>query len=221
MIKNFIKTENIKKSTKLKEIYTYLSVSTLIATLGAIAGIHLFGTINLLGMLLFLGIELFLIYMIQKETSIENDSNIKKSFYLLLIFSFVSGLSLANILNFTIQNTGYFLILNTFLGSSVIFSILSIFATKTNNDFTNMGGLLFKVLIGLIIFSIINIIWGTSLLTTIISIVGILLFSGFILYDTQNILKNHIHPINATLSLFLDFINLFTSLLMFFNNTED
>ena len=88
------------------------------------------------------------------------------------------------------------------------------FAMTTKRDFSSMGKFLFIALIIMIVAGISNIFIQSSMMQLAIASVGALLFSAFILYDTQNIIKGQYDsPIEAALALYLDFFNLFISLL--------
>ena len=77
----------------------------------------------------------------------------------------------------------------------------------------------------MIVGSISNIFIGSSVLQLGIAMAGALVFSAFILYDTQQIIKgNYSTPVEAAIALYLDFLNLFISLLQIlaaFNNKDD
>jgi FtsH-binding integral membrane protein len=101
------------------------------------------------------------------------------------------------------------------------------YTTKT--DLTKWGSLLFMGVIGIVIASIINMFLGSSLMHYLISIVGVLVFTGLTAYDVQKI-KNIGSQIDegtqtaqklmimGALTLYLDFINLFLMMLRLFGN---
>ena len=88
-----------------------------------------------------------------------------------------------------------------------------------------MGKMLLIAVIILIVGSISNIFIGSPILQLGIAMVGALVFSAFILYDTQQIIKGGFStPIEASIALYLDFLNLFISLLQIlaaFNSKDD
>ncbi|RLA74650.1 MAG: BAX inhibitor (BI)-1/YccA family protein [Epsilonproteobacteria bacterium] len=136
----------------------------------------------------------------------------------LFAFTFVSGLVLAplmvNILN---MPNGGNIIAQSFLMTSVAFGGISMFALTTKRDFSSMGKMLIISLIVLIVAMVINIFIGSTIVQLAISSVGAILFSAFILYDTQQIVRGaYATPIEAAISLYLDFLNLFISLLQIF-----
>jgi modulator of FtsH protease len=143
---------------------------------------------------------------------------------LLFAFTFMSGFTLAPTLAlFISKNMGY-VIGEAFGLTAVAFGALTIFAMNTKRDFTTIGKMLFITLIVLIVASIANIFLHLPMLQLIIASVGAVLFSMFILYDTQNIIKGNVSSeIEAAVSLYLDFLNLFISLLQIlgFLNSEE
>ncbi len=143
---------------------------------------------------------------------------------LLFAFTFMTGFTLAPTIAFYIAaNMGY-VVGEAFLLTSAAFGGLTIFAMNTKRDFTTIGKILFITLIVIIVASIINIFWHQPLLQLIIASIGAILFSFFILYDTQNIIRGNIdNEVTAAVALYLDFLNLFISLLeiLGFLNRED
>ena len=137
------------------------------------------------------------------------------NFVLLFAFTFVSGLTLAPTLSaFLAIPGGANIITEAFILTTVAFGGLSIFAMNTTRDFSAMGKMLFITLIVVIVASLINIFLGSSLLQLVIASVSSILFSAFILYDTQNIIRGNVEtPVEAAVNLYLDFLNLFISLL--------
>ena len=77
-----------------------------------------------------------------------------------------------------------------------------------------MGKALFIVLIVIVAASLLNLFFQSGIVNLAISAVGAILFSFYILYDTQNIIRgNYETPIEGAVALYLDFVNLFVSLL--------
>ena len=87
-------------------------------------------------------------------------------------------------------------------------------ATVSKRDFSMLGKWLFAGVIVLILASVANIFLGMSALSIVISVMAIGIFSAFILYDVQRIINGgETNYITATLSIYLDVYNIFTSLL--------
>ena len=102
------------------------------------------------------------------------------------------------------------------LGATVlVFGTLTVYAMVTKRDFSWMRGMLVVALVVLIVGGIANIFIASSGFGILLAGFGVLLFSGFILYDTQKILKTY--PSNehvaASMTLFLDFVLLFMEIL--------
>ena len=144
---------------------------------------------------------------------------------MLFAFTFLTGLTLTPLLSAILAMPGGAGILtNALLLTAVAVGGLSLFATNTTKDFTFMGKFLFIALIIMIVAGLINIFLGSPLLQVILAAVGAIVFSGFILYDTQNLLRGNFgSPVEAAIALYLDILNLFISILQLlgiFGNEE-
>lgn len=124
-------------------------------------------------------------------------------------------------------------IATTFFITAGTFGAMSLIGYTTKRDLSTMGRILFMALIGVIIATVVNIFVGSSALQFGISILGVLIFTGLTAYDTQKI-KMMVEmygdqpdegvmklALLGSLSLYLDFINLFLYLLRFFGNSRD
>lgn len=137
----------------------------------------------------------------------------------LLLFTFISGAvispTLYVIANGYIEGTGPGLIYNALALTTLIFAALTTYAFVSKKDFSFMGASLTIGLFMVIGVSLLNLFFQSSSLDLALSFVIVLLFSGFILYDTSKILKNAhaIPPTLGALNLYLDFLNLFMRLL--------
>ena len=113
----------------------------------------------------------------------------------------------------------------TFFVTAAAFGALSLYGYTTKKDLTAMGKFLFMGVVGLILASIVNMIWQSGAMSFVISAAGVLIFSGLIAYDTQKIKDQYADAwgtdtaekvaIFGALSLYLDFVNLFQFLMMF------
>jgi FtsH-binding integral membrane protein len=132
-------------------------------------------------------------------------------------FCALMGLSLASVfLVFTGTSNA-----RTFFITAAMFAATSLYGYTTRRDLSKMGSFLFMGLIGVIIASLVNLFIGSSALQFVISISGVLVFTGLTAYDTQNIKEQYAeeHESNSklavwgALSLYLNFINIFQLLL--------
>ena len=115
-----------------------------------------------------------------------------------------------------------------FFTTAATFGAMSLYGYTTKRDLTGMGNFLMMGLIGIIIASIVNIFMASSMLDFIISVVGVLIFTGLTAYDTQKIKEMYYvgddgtvagrKAIMGALTLYLDFINLFLMLLRLFGD---
>ena len=144
---------------------------------------------------------------------------------MLFAFTFLTGLTLTPLLSAILtMPAGASILTNALLLTAVAVGGLSLFAMNTTKDFTFMGKFLMIALIIMIVAGLINIFLGSPLLQLILAAAGALVFSGFILYDTQNLLKGNFgSPVEAAIALYLDILNLFISILQllgFWGNEE-
>lgn len=141
------------------------------------------------------------------------------------VYAGVMGLSLSFIfLAYTGES-----IARTFFVTAGTFGAMSIVGYTTKRDLTAFGSFLIMGLIGIILASLVNIFVQSSGMAFVISILGVLIFTGLIAYDTQKL--KHIYysvggnsemgqktAIMGALNLYMDFINLFIYLLRFMGN---
>ena len=195
----------------LKATYQLFAGSLLAATAGSYIGL---GMVNILmgpmKWVLF-AVEIALIWFVIPRVKHTPGVNLA----VLFAFTFITGLTIAPLLSsiFAMAD-GAAIVGQAFLMTSVAFGAISMFAMTTKRDFSSMGKFLFIALIIMIVAGISNIFIQSSMMQLMIASAGALIFSAFILYDTQNIIKgNYDSPVEAALSLYLDFFNLFISLL--------
>lgn len=140
--------------------------------------------------------------------------NVNLKTILLSLITLFSGLTLGPMLNSVLSlSDGASIIGSAFLMTAVAFGGLTFYAMTTKTDFSGMGKYLFIGLILLVVASLLNIFFGTSFISLVISYISALLFCGFIVHDTQNILRGQYeHPTDAALGMYLNVLNLFVSL---------
>jgi FtsH-binding integral membrane protein len=141
----------------------------------------------------------------------------------LQVFAALMGLSFATI--FAIYTMGS--IFTAFMGAGVLFGTMSVYGYFTKKDLSSMGQLMFVGLIAIIIASIINIFIGSTVMQMVISAIAVIVFLGLTAYDTQKIREivtvsgdTGKEEVMGALTLYLDFINLFLSLLQLFGNKK-
>ena len=136
------------------------------------------------------------------------------------IYAALVGVSLASIFLVYTHSS----ITRVFFITAASFGALSLWGYTTQRDLTGMGSFLIMGLFGIIIASLVNIFVASTMLQWIVSVVGVLVFAGLTAYDTQRLKSEYIYgamegeamersAISGALSLYLNFINLFTLLL--------
>ena len=137
-------------------------------------------------------------------------------------FAALMGLSFATI--FVVYTS--MSIVQAFLGAACLFLAMSLYGYTTKRDLTGVGQFMFIGLIGIIIASVINIFIGSSLMQMVVSALAVIIFLGLTAYDTQKIREMIAYDrdghaeVSGALTLYLDFINLFLSLLQLFGNRK-
>jgi FtsH-binding integral membrane protein len=142
-----------------------------------------------------------------------------------VLYCFLTGLTLSIIfLDFSITSIAYVVVI-----TAAMFGFMSLYGYVTKTDLTSLGSILTMCLVGIILALIVNLFIMNSLLDTILSVLGVLVFSGFAAHDTQRI-KNILmysdddvikKEILGALNLYLDFVNLFLDLLDLFGKRRD
>ncbi len=147
---------------------------------------------------------------------------------LFILYSVVNGATLSVIFMVYALTS----IANVFFITAGTFAVMAFIGYTTRKDLTSLGKMLFMGLIGIIIATVVNIFLGSSMLNMIVSYVGILVFIGLTAYDSQKI-KRLLYTADSTdesaqkiallgsLTLYLDFINLFLMLLRIFGGNRN
>jgi FtsH-binding integral membrane protein len=149
---------------------------------------------------------------------------------LFIIYSLLNGLFFSTIF---LRYTGSS-IAGTFLITAGMFGGMAVYGLITKRDLSGWGSFLFMGLIGIIIASIVNIFLKSPGMYWVISMIGVLIFTGLTAYDVQKIKRMGEDgimqqgneaitkgSIMGALALYLDFINLFLMLLRFFGGSRD
>jgi uncharacterized protein len=143
---------------------------------------------------------------------------------MLHVFAALMGLSLSGI--FVVYTTAS--IVSAFFGAAVLFGTMSLWGYFTKKSLESWGSFLLVGLIAVVVTSIVNVFLGNSTLAMVVSAVAIIVFLGLTAYDTQRIRQevSVMSPdskaeILGALSLYMNFINIFVSLLQLFGNRDD
>ena len=121
-------------------------------------------------------------------------------------------------------------IATTFAVTAGMFGALALYGTTTNRSLAGVGQFMFMGLIGLILASLVGVFVKSDGLQFVISVVGVLVFTGLTAYDAQRLKAMAVavpegrvgsYAVVGALALYLDFINLFLFLLRFLGGRRD
>jgi FtsH-binding integral membrane protein len=143
---------------------------------------------------------------------------------LFLLYSALTGATLSTVL---LVYTGES-VASAFAVTAGTFLAMSIYGTVTKRDLTSWSTFLFMGLIGIVIASVVNIFTKSGMVAWVISAAAVVVFTGLTAYDTQRLrrlaaLGGSVAalPVNGALSLYLNFINLFLSILNLFGGRRN
>ncbi|NDH51292.1 MAG: BAX inhibitor (BI)-1/YccA family protein [Betaproteobacteria bacterium] len=202
-----------QRNTVMRNTYWLLALSLLPTVLGAWVGIETGITASLgggLGLVVFLGGAFGFMYAIEKT----KESAVGVA--VLLAFTFFMGLMLSRMIAMVLGfKNGSELIMTAFGGTAGIFFVMASLSTVIKRDLSGMGKWLTVGALVLMVGSIINMFVASSAGMLVISVLGIAIFSAFMLYDLKRIVDGgETNYISATLALYLSMYNVFQMLLM-------
>ena len=215
---SILKTQELSKSfvsNVFSMMFVALGITAITAYWFANSGIVITGIAHWIIMLAPLGLVLLMGTRFTKLSA-----PILMSIFIL--FSVLMGMSLSYV--FLAYDLGT--ISSTFFITAGTFGTMAILGYTTSTDLTKFGSILYMALIGIIIASVVNWFMGSAQLDYIISIAGVLIFTGLTAYDVQKIKRigssaqegetKQRLVIMGALTLYLDFINLFLFILRIF-----
>ena len=196
----------------LRNTYWLLAVSMLPTVLGAWVGIASGISYALSGGL---GLILMLVGAFGFIYAIERTKHSATGVYVLLGFTFFMGLMLSRMIAMVLGfKNGAELVMTAFGGTAGVFFAMASLSSVIKRDISGLGKWLMVGVIILMVGSIINIFVGSSAGMMVISVLSMAIFSAFMLYDLKQIMDGgETNYISATLTLYLDVINVFQSLL--------
>ncbi len=192
----------------VKTTYKFFAGSLLLATIGALLGLMNFQAVVQYKWVFFIA-EIAALFGLMFSKS-------KPGLNLFMLFAFtsLSGVTLVPLLGMVIAKAGLGAVWQALGMTTIVFGLMSVYALKTKNDLANMGKMLFIALIVVVVCSLINLFLGSPMFQVVIAGASAILFSLYIAYDTQNIVKGmYDSPIDAAVDLYLDFLNVFISIL--------
>ncbi|GIL00594.1 MAG: ABC transporter permease [Alphaproteobacteria bacterium] len=144
------------------------------------------------------------------------------------LFAALIGLSLGSVFLVYTHTS----VVRVFFITAASFGALSLWGYTTQRELSGMGSFLIMGLFGLIIAMLVNLFLQSSAMQFVISVIGVLVFAGLTAWDTQRLKNEYIYgalqgdiaeksAISGALSLYLNFINMFTFLLHLFGQREE
>lgn len=145
-------------------------------------------------------------------------------FLMLMGFGAAQGLSMGALLFIYTAHS----VITAFLLAAIVFSTFAIIGYTTRRDLSSLGTFLFVGLIGIVIASIVNIWLKMTALAFVVNVLAVLIFTGLTAYDMQKLKQIYLEGGDSSrvrtfgaLSLYLDFINIFVSLLQLLGSKRD
>jgi len=204
---NASKSSAIEINKVLKNTYMLLSMT--LAFSAVTAGISMSMGLSHMAALVMTLASFGLLFVVHK--------NADKASGIFWVFAFTGlmGASLGPMLNhYAAMPNGGSLIMQALGGTALIFFALSGYALTSKKDFSFMGGFLMVGLIVALVAGLANMFFQIPALSLAISAAIIMVMSGLILFDTSRIIHGgETNYIRATVSLYLNVYNIFTSLL--------
>ena len=203
----------VQRNKVLRNTYWLLALSLLPTVLGAWGGVQTGIMASMgggLGLVIFLGGAFGFMFAIEKT------KNSAAGVPVLLAFTFFMGLMLSRLIAMVLGfKNGPDLIMMAFGGTAGVFFTMASLSTVIKRDLTGMGKWLTVGAVVLLVAGIINVFVGSTAGMLAMSVLAILIFSGFMLFDLKRIVDGgETNYISATLSLYLSVYNVFQSLLM-------
>jgi modulator of FtsH protease len=197
----------------LRNTYALLALSMIPTVLGAWLGVamnfSLFAAKPMFGFIAFMAISFGFFYGIEKF------KNSGVGVLLLLGFTFFMGLMLSRLIGAVLGfSNGVQLISLAFGGTGLVFVGMATLASTMKRDISSMGKWLFMGVIVLLLAGVANIWLQLPALMLTVSVMAVVIFSAFMLYDLKRIIDGgETNYVSATLAIYLDVYNVFQSLL--------
>lgn len=222
-------TDTIRSASQINEamgrVYGYMGLATLVSML-----VSMFvGTNPALVEFFFTGVMHWVVIFMPLVAvfiiTVALNANPPRGIALLMLCGFAAVMGLSFAVIFAVYTMAS--IVQAFMGAAVLFGTMSFYGYFTKKSLDSLGKWLLVGLIAIVIASIINVFVGSTVGQMVISALAIIIFLGLTAYDTQKIREMVTYEstpaveVSGALTLYLDFINLFLSLLQLFGNKKD
>ncbi len=216
-------TQQMVTQTTMSRVYGWMSLALIISAISALYTVQSDTLFSLIfsSKFTFYGLVIAEFALVIGLTANITRLSFPVAALLMGLYSVINGVTLSSIL--LVYEAGT--IQAAFMASALTFGCMSAIGYFTRKDLSSIGGFLIMALIGLIIATVVNLFLHSSMMDTIITYVGLLIFIGLTAYDTQKI-KSWLSSQNdemqldvrkiallGALTLYLDFINIFLYIL--------
>lgn len=187
----------------LKQVYAMLASSLIVSVAAGYVGMTLpFAREHPIILMLMMFGAMFLAFKIRNAGT-------------LFLFTGISGLAVGPLIALYVGAGMTHIVGQAAFMTGAAFVALSVYALTTRKDLSMLGGMMFAGLIVLLVGGLLNLFFASTALSFALSAGGAVIFSGFILYETQQLRSNPgaVAPSVAALSMYLNIFNLFLSLL--------
>ena len=231
-VKDVTPATNAGLASFFQKTYLYMTIALSVTAFTAYALANFFPAqmarllsgVGIIGSIAIFAIQMLIIMTIQRW-AFENSA---RAFGLLIAFSLLNGITFSMIvMSFSTQS-----LVTTFVSTAALFGGMAAYGMITKRDLSGMRPILFGALIGFIVAILVNLFLQSGLLQLVMSFIGVILFSAFTAYDNNNLKNMYMQmegrvndmtglAISGALHLYLDFVNLFTSLLRFTGSSRN
>lgn len=204
-------TISTRSNDVLKQAFFLVALSMIPTILGALVAAHLglpvfMAAHPVIAFVLYLGISAIIFMLIHA-------AEYTMGSMLFLVFAGMTGAVLSTLVTFAATTNGPSIISFAALGTAIITGVCSLYAMTTTRDFSSFGGYLVGALLAVILLGLLNIWLQLPLLTFGLAVIGLLLFSAFLVYDVQQVVNGgETNPVMAAIQIYLDVVNIFVKL---------
>lgn len=212
----------VETNAVLRNTFMLLTLTLIPTVLGAIfgmvSGLNAWVAVHpIMGFIGFLAVMFALIFAVQATA----DSPL--GVILLLVFTGIMGMMMSGAIEASLAlKNGHMIVAQAVAGTAVVTFCCGLYAMVTKRDFSSWGGALFGILIALVVVSFLNLWLQLPGLQLVLSFVGLLLFSAYLIYEVQQVVNGgETNYVRATMSVYIDVVNIFMSLLNILSSSSD
>ena len=213
-MQNVVHLGRVEINRVLRNAFALLALTLIPTILGVYLGVQL-GLPEMMQGSPWMSLGIFLVVTIALLMGIHATATTAVAIPILMVFTGVMGANLSGLISIVLgMSTGIEIVALAALGTVGVMLGCSVYAMTTSRDFSSMGGFLMGALIGIIVLGVANVFFQVGIISTLLAAASLLLFSAFTVYDVQRIVNGgETNYILATTSLYLNMLNIFSSLL--------